>query len=336
MTFRIAAFAATLCLLAAALPGGAQPSPGELRLSTASGPTLPLGRAAERWRELGEPSTRGITVKVYPGATLAQRDPLRELLALKQGGADLAVGSALAWSMQVPALMVFALPWIAPDSAALEAVVADAEVRKTLADQLAAEGIVLLAIAPFGHRDIATLSRLIRDCHDLAGMRLRVLAHPMLTDLYSALGANAFAMGYPEAQAAFAQGGLDGEDAPVTALVAARIAGARFVAITGGTGDAILFAMRREAWSRLDDAQQQGLRGAAEQTAHEIDIAAADESALVQLRRQGIAATRFGSASIAQCRGVSQRVFEKWSDPVGRELVARAQAVAARGQPAAR
>ena len=126
MTFKIAAFAATFCLLAAALPGGAQPSPGELRLSTASGPTLPLGRAAERWRELGEPSTPGITVKVYPGATLAQRDPLRELLALKQGDADLAVGSALAWSTQVPALMVFALPWIAPENAALEAVAADA------------------------------------------------------------------------------------------------------------------------------------------------------------------------------------------------------------------
>jgi hypothetical protein len=45
----------------------------------------------------------------------AERDPAREFLALAEGRADLAMGSALQWSARMPPLAVFALPWLAPD-----------------------------------------------------------------------------------------------------------------------------------------------------------------------------------------------------------------------------
>src|SRR4051812_31132329 len=90
-----------------AVPARAQAPADELKLSVAVGGTLPLGRAATRWAELL--GANAIAVKTYPGAALAQRDASREFIALREGAADLAVGSALQWSAQVPALGVYAL-----------------------------------------------------------------------------------------------------------------------------------------------------------------------------------------------------------------------------------
>jgi hypothetical protein len=44
----------------------------------------------------------------------------REFFALASGAGDLAVGSSLFWSPQVPELNVIGLPWIVPDAKALE------------------------------------------------------------------------------------------------------------------------------------------------------------------------------------------------------------------------
>ena len=92
---------ALLAAYAAAPPLQAQDrnaKPQELRLSTALAPSFPLGRAGERWAQLvNEQAGSAYEVRQYPGATLALRDPGREFGALKEGLAELSVGSALAW-----------------------------------------------------------------------------------------------------------------------------------------------------------------------------------------------------------------------------------------------
>src|SRR6476619_6451436 len=99
----------------------------ELKLSTAVGPAFALGTAGDRWAKgIGERSGGRLAVKLYPGAALADRDPAREFFALASGAADLAVGSSLFWSAQVPELNVIGLPWIVPDAKALAALVAGA------------------------------------------------------------------------------------------------------------------------------------------------------------------------------------------------------------------
>src|SRR5204862_4533517 len=96
-------------------------TPQQLKLSTAQGPAYPMGKAGEVWATLIRERSGGLlAVAHYPGATLSSRDPARELLALREGSIDLAVGSTLAWSMQVPELNVLALPWLVPDASALD------------------------------------------------------------------------------------------------------------------------------------------------------------------------------------------------------------------------
>jgi len=83
----------------------------ELTLSSAVGPAFALGKAGERWAKLVTERSGGkLTVLFRPGAILAERDPAREFIAVRGGMADLAVGSTVYWSVQVPALGVVGLP----------------------------------------------------------------------------------------------------------------------------------------------------------------------------------------------------------------------------------
>src|ERR1022692_4077899 len=91
-----------------------------LKLSTAQGPAYPLGKAGEIWATLIAKRSGGrLAVEHFPGATLSSRDPAREFGALRDKTFELAVGSTLVWSAQVPQLNVLALPWLVPDAPAL-------------------------------------------------------------------------------------------------------------------------------------------------------------------------------------------------------------------------
>jgi TRAP-type C4-dicarboxylate transport system substrate-binding protein len=321
-----------LAALSPCLRALAQAKPRELRLSTAGGPSLPIGKAATRWAELISSPTEASTpaARVFPGAALAQRDPEREFLALAQGAADLAAGSALAWSTQVPALAVYSLPWLARDAAALDAVVRDPAITATVAERVAAAGAMLLAIAPLGWRDIATAKGPLRTPADFAGLALRVTSQRLTIDLYAALGVRVSSVGFAEAQLAFTSGALDAQEGPATALASARVAGLglRTIVRLYGTADALVFAARKAAWDMWTDAERARVQGAAEQAAREIDAPALEEAALVELRRQGASVVRLGVAEIDVFRGATRSITEQWSVAVGASLAEAAAHVA--------
>src|SRR4051812_45819410 len=99
-----------------------KPGPPELKVSVAVGPAYALGQAAEKWAQrIGASSDAGLALKVYPGAVLSSRDPALEFAALRNGAVDMAIGSSLFWSGDVPALRAVGLPWLAPEPAKLDA-----------------------------------------------------------------------------------------------------------------------------------------------------------------------------------------------------------------------
>src|SRR5262249_49237699 len=188
-----AALVATL-----ALPACGQPRPGEssaeIKLSTALGPAYAQGRAGEVWAALiSERSAGRLVVKHSPGATLAQRDPAGEVPALRDGAIDLAVGSSLAWSAQVPALNLLALPGLVPDDAVLETLLAG-ETGKRLSASVDAAGVVPLLLSANGLSALATREA-IHKPSDLGGLRIRVQASPIAADMLSALGAGGRSLG---------------------------------------------------------------------------------------------------------------------------------------------
>lgn len=326
------ALAATSCQAQAPSPAGQ-----ELRLSVAVAPAFPLGAAAKAWAEAMAAAPAGrIDSKLHPGAALAQRDAGREFFALRDGLADLAVGSALAWSAQLPEAAVYALPWIAPEPEDLAALVASPEVAGPLMKRAEASGVVIVAMAPLGHRALATIERVVRAPADLKDLRLRVTGGPLVVETLAALGALPEAMSFVQAQDALAAGRLDGQDGMPTSFVAARFpaTGYRHLARWGAFGDAMLFAVRRPVWDAWSDAQRASAVATARAVARDIGAAAREEAAERELVANGMGETRMTRAGAEAFAAAAVNVRAARGEAVGADLVAAAVRVVAQSREA--
>jgi len=302
----------------------------ELRLSTALAPTYPLGRAGERWAQLvNEKAGGAFEVRQYPGATLASRDPGREFGALKSGLAELAVGSALAWSAQFAPLGVYAIPWLTGSAREQEALAADASLRESVFAQMAAAGVIGLAVVPLGEHVIATTKAPITAPEDLRALRVRVPPLRSLIDVYTALGASPQSMSFAQAQAALAAGTLDGQDGMPTTLVAARasVFGQKLVTRWGAFTDVMVFAVRKTSWDAWPEDRRALVRAAAEQAAREANALAREDAALAQLTKDGVTILRLSPAQRNAFRDAAQPAIDAWTSSVGAELASAAQAV---------
>jgi TRAP-type C4-dicarboxylate transport system substrate-binding protein len=309
--------------------------PPEIRLSTALGGAYPLGRAGERWAQLINDSAAGaFEVRTYPGATLAQRDPAGEFGALRDGRAHLAVGAGLSWSAQLPALAVYALPWLAPEPREQQALAANAALRAQVMARMADAGVVALAIVPLGERVLATMKAPIETPAACAGLRVRVLPLRPVVDVYRALGAQPQTMAFAEAQRAFAAGALDGQDAQPTTLVATRAlaSGQKFVTRWGAFADVMIFAVHKASWDAWPEERRRVVRAAALQSAQEANAIAREEAALADLNQQGLTIVRLSSAQRAALRDMAHPAIAEWTSAVGADLAALARdAVASAG-----
>lgn len=336
---RVCAAALVMCLagalVAVVADVHAQDRPAklpELKLSTAQSPSFPLGRAGERWAQwVNEAAGAAYEVRQYPGATLSLRDPGREFGALKDGQADLAVGSALAWSGQFPPLGVYALPWLAVDAREQAALAADALLRDAVFARMEAFGVVGLAIAPLGEHVLATAKAPIATPSAGSGLRVRVQPLRQVIDVYAALGALPQAMGFAQAQAALAAGTLDGQDAMPTTLVATRAyaSGQKFVTRWGAFADVMVFAVRKGAWDSWTEGQRALVRGTAERAAREADAPALEDAALAQLTKDGVTIVRLSPSQRAAFVGATQPAIAAWVNAVGADLASTARAAVA-------
>ena len=313
-----------------ALPACGQPRPvesaAELKLSTALGPAYAQGKAGEAWAALiRERSAGRIVVKHYPGATLSQRDPASEFVALRDGAIDLAVGSALVWSAQVPALNLLALPWFVPDDSALAALLAG-ETGRRLSASIEAAGVVPLLLSANGLSALATRLA-IHQPSDLAGLKIRIAASPIAADMLSALGAASSSMGLADARAAWASGTLDGQEASVATYFTSRMdsMGLAYLLLWEARADALIFAVNRARWLAWSDSDRELVRSAAQEAAREarsLERRSDDASGAAQ---QGAVVSRLTPQGKAAFRAAVGSVYSTWRPVIGEDLVRDAQ-----------
>jgi TRAP-type C4-dicarboxylate transport system substrate-binding protein len=318
-----------LSALAFAAAGVRAQDKAELRLSTATGAAFPLGKAGERWTALLTEGFAGaLEVRQYPGAVLSSRDPLREFGALRDGAIDVAVGSALAWSAQLPAFGVYGLPWISPEAREQEALASAPLVRERIEAAAASAGVTIVAIAPLGERAVAMADGAVTAPASIAGRTIRAVTIPIVVDTLASFGARPASMTLADARAQFAAGTLNGQEGPGSTLAAARVPGSglKFVTRWGAFADAMVFAVRQARWSQWTPAQQELARKAAADAAREADALAREEAAFAELGKQGADVIRPTAAQRAALRAAAEPVWTKWTAPIGADLVAAAQA----------
>src|SRR3989304_12462 len=203
----------------AAAPAAAQQYKPEFKNSLVVGPSGPWGEAAAKFADLLKERTQGrINVKNYFAGQLFAGKQTNEFTLLNQGVADFAFGSTINWSPQGKGLNLFAMPFLFPSYKALDAVQAGAPGQK-LFKLIEAKGVVPLAWAENGFRQITNGKRAVRKPEDLAGLQIRGGGSPIFIAPFRALGANPINMNWGEAQQAFQQGTVDGQENPVVSVI---------------------------------------------------------------------------------------------------------------------
>src|SRR3546814_7034459 len=111
----------------------------------------------------------------------------------------MAIGSTINWSPQVKELNIFAMPFLMPDYAAIDALTGG-PVGERLFEILHEKGVQPLAWAENGFREVSNSKHPIRKPEDLKGLKIRVVGSPLFNDTFTALGANPTQMSWARSE----------------------------------------------------------------------------------------------------------------------------------------
>lgn len=331
--------ATAVALGALATSATAQNYKAEYRMSLVLGPPTPWGMAGKIWSDLVRERTNGrINMKLYPGVSLIQGDQTREFSALRQGVADMAIGSTINWSPQVKQLNLFSMPFLMPDYAAIDALT-HGEVGKQIFATLEKQGVVPLAWGENGFRELTNSKHPIKSPADLKGMKIRVVGSPIFSDTFTALGANPTQMSWADAQPALSSGAVDGQENPLFLFTILKMhtVGQKFVTTWGYVADPLVFVVNKDIWNSWTKADQDIVRAAAVEAGKQ-EVALARKGLveegkpmLKEIAGMGVTVTALTPAERAEFVKATRPVYDKWKATVGAGLVDAAEkAVAAR------
>jgi tripartite ATP-independent transporter DctP family solute receptor len=326
-----------LALLTAWPPGHARAQyKPEFKNSLVVGPAGPWGEAATKFADLLKERTQGrINVKNYFAGQLFAGKQTNEFTLLNQGVADFALGSTINWSPQVKELNLFSMPFMYPSYKALDAVEAG-EPGQRLWKLIESKGVIPLAWGENGFRQITNSKRPVRTPDDLNGLKVRVVGSPIFIDTFRAMGANPINMNWGEAQTAFQQGTVDGQENPVVSVIMPFKLWTvhKNITLWNYAIDPLILGVSRVTWDSLAPAdrdivkktavevmawQKQGARAGLEGSMDAVEA----------LKKNGMEVVTLSSPDLAAFRAKTRPVYDKWVGEVGPDLVHAAEKIIA-------
>ncbi|MBI2217982.1 MAG: DctP family TRAP transporter solute-binding subunit [Candidatus Rokubacteria bacterium] len=315
-------------------PAQAQQYKPEFKNSLVVGPTGPWGEAAIRFADRLKERTQGrINIKNYFAGQLFAGKQTNEFTLLNQGVADFAFGSTINWSPQVKELNLFAMPFMFPSYKALDAV-QEGEPGRKLAQLIEAKGVIPLAWAENGFREVTNSKRAVRKPEDLNGLKIRVVGSPIFIDTFRALGANPVNMNWGEAQQAFVSGTVDGQENPiVTVITPFKLwTSQKHLTVWGYAIDPVIIGVSKLTWNSLSPADREIVKKTA------VEVAAWEKAAarkglegstegIENLKKNGMEVVVLSPAAIAGFREKTRPVYDKWVGEVGADLVKSAEQI---------
>nr|WP_299242309.1 DctP family TRAP transporter solute-binding subunit [uncultured Halomonas sp.] len=301
----------------------------EYSVSTVLSADFPWGQAAEKWAELVEVRSEGeITLRVYPNSQLVNGDQTREFSAMRQGLIDMAVGSTINWSPQVPELNLFSLPFLMPDTDAVDAITGG-EAGQRVFDAIESRGVMPLAWGENGFRELSNSKQPITSPADLDGLKIRVVGSPLFQDTFTALGANPTQMSWADAKPALTTGAVDGQENPLSVFDVARIdqVGQKYLTLWHYMNDPLIFAVNQRIWQQLSEEDRELLRQAAIDAGQwEIEMSREQkDDRLAAIKERGVEVSELTEEQRQAFVDATHSVYEEWTPQIGEELVETAR-----------
>ena len=282
----------------------------------------PAVMGAEKFAEIVAAKSGGkIKVALYPGGVLGGDAPT--VSAVQGGTVEMTILNSGILASQVKEFAVYDFPFIFANPKEADAVV-DGPFGKALHAKLADKGIIGLAYWELGFRDLTNGRRPIHKVEDIAGLKLRVIPNPINIDWVKALDANPTPLAFPELFAALDQKAVDGQENPVSVILANKFAEVqKYLTLTNHQYNPQSVIISKKVWDTMSAAERQIVQdGATEAGKYQRQVSREQAvSTIDQLRKAGMQVTELPPSEQAKLREKMKPVIEKHAASVGEGTV---------------
>ena len=238
----------------------------EYKMQINVGPQFYWGMGAQKFSDLVKERTNGqINIKPYWGSSLLKGAQLKSAQLVANGVIDCAMESTINISPVITEANIFSLPFFINNFENLDKM-EYGETGKTIFKAMDAKGLVGLAWAENGFRQVTNSKLAIRTPADVKGLRLRVVGSPIFIDTFRQLGADPVNMNWGDAVSAFGQGVVDGQENPVGVLVPVQIwQYHKYATFWNYLVDPVIIYWNKKQWNKFPPDIQKAIQDSAEE-----------------------------------------------------------------------
>jgi tripartite ATP-independent transporter DctP family solute receptor len=243
--------------------------------------------------------------------------------ALQGGTIELTVLNAGILSAQVKEFAAYDLPFLFNSAKEADAVT-DGPFGQKLMAKLEDKGLHGLGYWDLGFRNLTNSKRPITKADDIAGLKIRVIQSPIYIDLFTALGANATPLPFPELYPALDQKAVDGQENPNTTILSSKFSEVqKYITQTRHIYNPQALLISRKTWDGMSAEEKKIITEAsAESTAFQREASrGAADSALDALKKAGMTVSELPPEEMAKLRTKVKPVIDKYSASVGEATV---------------
>jgi tripartite ATP-independent transporter DctP family solute receptor len=272
------------------LPRRANAAEFNYKFATGQDPSHPVNKRAQEAIDRIREATGGrLEIKLFPANQLGSDTDL--LSQIRNGGVEFFNQANTVLSTLVPAAGIVNTGFAFHDYNEVWKAM-DGPLGAYVRAQIEKVGLLTMSKAwDNGFRNVTTSTKPVKTPDDLKGMKLRVPAAPMLSGLFTALGASPTPINFNEVYSALQTKLVEGQENPLAIISSARLYEVqKYCSLTNHVWDAYWILGNRKAIERLPKDVQEIVRREIDKaaTAERADIAALSVSLRTDLATKGV------------------------------------------------
>lgn len=223
----------------------------------------------------------------YSGALGGERESIE---AVQLGTQELAFSSTGPIPNFVSEARILDVPFLFRDKAHARAVL-DGPIGQDLLTKFDSKGFKALAWGENGVRHMTNSKREVKVPEDLKGLKMRTMENPVHIAAYKGLGIVTTPMAFPEVFTALQQGTVDGQENPLSVIMAAKFDQVqKHLSLTGHVYSPAVFVMNKASFDKLTAADKQAFIDAAKEGVklNRARVDADDATGVTELRAKGM------------------------------------------------
>jgi tripartite ATP-independent transporter DctP family solute receptor len=223
----------------------------------------------------------------YSGSLGGERESIE---SVQLGTQELTFSSTGPVPNFVPEARILDIPFLFRDKAHARAVL-DGAIGQEMLAKFDAKGFKALAWGENGVRHMTNSKRSVNTPADLKGLKMRTMENPVHVAAYKGLGIVTTPMAFPEVFTALQQGTVDGQENPLSVIMASKFDQVqKYLSLTGHVYSPGIFLMNKAAFDKLSAADKQAFLDAAKEgvKANRARVDEDDAKGVAELRAKGM------------------------------------------------